>query len=100
MTIALTGYSAVFMRYALAVTPKNYLLFGCHLVNFSAQATQGYRYLTYWQFGGREKQLASAAKLEGNKLVKGAEGLVNQAKDGLVKAEAKVKEGVNQVIGK
>lgn len=100
MTLALTGYSAVFMRYAMAVTPKNYLLFGCHLVNFSAQTVQGYRYLQYWQFGGREKHLASAAKMEGSKLVKGAEGLVNQAKDGLVKAEGKVMEGVNQVMGK
>lgn len=50
MTIALVGYSATFMRYALAVTPKNWLLFGCHLVNFSAQSTQGYRYLNYWQY--------------------------------------------------
>lgn len=49
MTGALTIYSATFMRYALAVSPANYLLFGCHLVNFSAQATQGYRYLSYWK---------------------------------------------------
>lgn len=49
MTGALTVYSATFMRYALAVSPANYLLFGCHLVNFSAQATQGYRYLNYWK---------------------------------------------------
>lgn len=50
MTAALTLYSATFMRYALAVTPKNYLLFGCHVVNVSAQLTQGYRYLNYWQY--------------------------------------------------
>lgn len=49
MTGALTIYSATFMRYALAVSPRNYLLFGCHLVNFSAQAIQGYRYLSYWK---------------------------------------------------
>ncbi|EYE94896.1 pyruvate transporter MPC1 [Aspergillus ruber CBS 135680] len=59
MTGALTIYSATFMRYALAVSPANYLLFGCHLVNFSAQATQGYRYLSYWNWGGREAQLAA-----------------------------------------
>ena len=52
MTLALTCYSAVFMRYALAVTPKNYLLFGCHIINFSAQLTQGYRYLNYWKYVG------------------------------------------------
>ena len=50
MTLALTCYSAVFMRYALAVTPKNYLLFGCHIINFSAQLTQGYRYINYWKY--------------------------------------------------
>lgn len=49
MTLALSGYSAVFMRYSMAVTPKNYLLFACHTVNLSAQLTQGYRYLTYWK---------------------------------------------------
>lgn len=50
MTLALTGYSGIFMRYAFAVTPRNYLLFGCHIVNFSAQLTQGYRYINYWQY--------------------------------------------------
>ena len=49
MTVALVGYSATFMRYAMAVTPRNWLLFGCHVVNFSAQATQLYRYTNYWQ---------------------------------------------------
>lgn len=57
MTAALTCYSAVFMRYALAVSPKNYLLFGCHLVNFSAQATQGYRYLSYWKYVGSHRNI-------------------------------------------
>lgn len=50
MTGALVVYSATFMRYSLAVSPKNYLLFGCHLINFSAQATQGYRYLSYFKY--------------------------------------------------
>jgi hypothetical protein len=49
MTGALVVYSAVFARYALAVTPKNYLLFGCHVINCTAQATQGYRWVSYWQ---------------------------------------------------
>jgi Mitochondrial pyruvate carriers len=49
MTGALTVYSGTFMRYALAVTPPNYLLFACHAINFSAQLTQGYRYLNYWK---------------------------------------------------
>lgn len=49
MTGALVIYSLTFMRYALAVTPWNPLLFACHFVNEGAQLTQGYRYLTYWQ---------------------------------------------------
>ncbi|EKG14781.1 hypothetical protein MPH_08056 [Macrophomina phaseolina MS6] len=62
MTAALIGYSSVFMRYALAVTPKNYLLFGCHAVNWSAQVVQGYRYVNHWHMGGREKSLQEKAK--------------------------------------
>lgn len=50
MTGALTLYSGTFMRYALAVTPKNYLLFACHFVNFGAQMTQGIRFMRYWQY--------------------------------------------------
>lgn len=49
MTSALIVYSGVFMRYAFAVSPVNYLLFGCHAVNFSAQNVQMYRYLNYWK---------------------------------------------------
>jgi hypothetical protein len=48
MTAALIGYSTTFMRYAMAVQPRNYLLFGCHMVNFGAQTTQGYRYIQHW----------------------------------------------------
>jgi hypothetical protein len=48
MTAALIGYSTTFMRYAMAVQPRNYLLFGCHMVNFGAQTTQGYRYVQHW----------------------------------------------------
>ena len=47
-TTALTVYSGTFMRYALAVQPKNYLLFACHFINFNAQLTQGYRWYDYW----------------------------------------------------
>lgn len=43
------------MRYSLAITPKNYLLFACHLVNAGAQGTQGYRWLQYHYWGGKEK---------------------------------------------
>jgi len=50
MTMALVGYSGVFMRYAFAVTPANYLLFGCHAINFTCQSVQSYRYLNYWKY--------------------------------------------------
>lgn len=49
MTGALSIYSATFMRYALAVQPKNYLLFACHMINFCGQTTQGYRWLQYYK---------------------------------------------------
>jgi len=92
-TLALSLYSATFMRYSMAVTPKNYLLFACHFVNFGAQATQGARFYSYWYQGGREKSLASQAK-------EGAKGVATEA-DGLV-ADAKVKgqEAVEKVKSK
>ncbi|KAF6841428.1 upf0041 domain-containing protein [Colletotrichum plurivorum] len=61
MTGALCIYSATFMRYALAVQPKNYLLFLCHFVNEGAQLTQGYRYLQYHNWGGKEALEAKRA---------------------------------------
>jgi len=63
MTGALCIYSCVFARYALAVSPKNYLLFACHVVNGTAQFTQGYRYLNYHHWGGKEKLAAETGKL-------------------------------------
>lgn len=62
MTGALLMYSAVFMRYAFAVTPKNYLLFGCHVINETAQLGQAYRFLDYNYFSSPEKQAAIKAK--------------------------------------
>ncbi|KAL9054557.1 MAG: hypothetical protein Q9162_004113 [Coniocarpon cinnabarinum] len=77
MTVALSCYSGIFMRYAMAVTPKNYLLFGCHVVNFSAQMTQGYRFTNYWYFGGRE-----TLEREGKKGVSGfVEGVEKKAEE-------------------
>ncbi|KAF2034732.1 UPF0041-domain-containing protein [Setomelanomma holmii] len=74
MTGALTLYSGTFMRYAFAVTPANYLLFGCHAINFSSQLVQGYRYLNYWNFGGREASLQDKAKA-------GIEGATEKVKE-------------------
>ena len=89
MTAALTVYSAVFMRYALAVTPQNYLLFGCHLVNCSAQAAQGYRYLSYHNWGGKEKTLEEKAR-------QGVQVAENKGKELAAKAEQKIEAAVGK----
>jgi mitochondrial pyruvate carrier 1 len=83
MTAALCLYSGTFMRYALAVTPKNYLLFGCHVVNFSAQSTQAYRFVNYWYMGGKEKAAESKAK-------EGIDGAAEKLKEGVEKVKEKV----------
>ena len=42
MSTILAVYSVVFMRWAIAISPANYPLFACHVVNSSAQfATLG-----------------------------------------------------------
>ncbi|KAI5804383.1 hypothetical protein EDC01DRAFT_715962 [Geopyxis carbonaria] len=82
MTASLVVYSAVFMRYSMAVTPKNYLLFGCHFVNECAQLAQGYRYFQWNHNGGREKALAE----------KGTPAVVQKAVDAAGAAAAKVQE--------
>ncbi|KAM0721893.1 hypothetical protein Q7P37_002818 [Cladosporium fusiforme] len=89
MTAALVGYSSTFMRYAMAVQPRNYLLFGCHLVNFGAQTTQGYRYVQHWYMGGREQRLEAQAK----------DGLA-AVEDKLHQAADKTKEGASAIANK
>ncbi|KAI8917471.1 hypothetical protein BC831DRAFT_484700 [Entophlyctis helioformis] len=63
MTVALSVYSLLFMRFAWQVQPRNYLLLLVHVVNESAQLVQGYRYLDYFHWGGKERfeKAASAA---------------------------------------
>ncbi|KAL6924711.1 hypothetical protein ACHAPO_005513 [Fusarium lateritium] len=81
MTGALIIYAGTFMRYSLAVTPKNYLLFACHFVNAGAQLTQGYRYLNYHYWGGKEnmpkEQLVQAAEAAKGKVEKATEKVQN-----------------------
>jgi hypothetical protein len=80
MTGALTLYSGTFMRYALAVSPANYLLFGCHAINFSSQLVQGYRYINYFHFGGKEAALSEKAKVAGHEAVTKAEVVADKVK--------------------
>ncbi|KAK4553035.1 hypothetical protein LTR86_009959 [Recurvomyces mirabilis] len=100
MTAALIGYSGTFMRYALAVTPKNYLLFGCHIVNFSAQSTQAYRYVNHHYLGGREKALESQAKEGLNKAGASVNSAASEAEKGLKHAANKVESTAKDVAAK
>ncbi|ALC46052.1 CG14290 [Drosophila busckii] len=54
MTLALTLYSCIFMRFAYKVQPRNWLLFACHATNATAQSIQGMRFLNY-TYGEKEK---------------------------------------------
>ncbi|KAL1915071.1 uncharacterized protein VTP21DRAFT_7776 [Calcarisporiella thermophila] len=74
MTLALTVYSALFMRFAWMVKPRNHLLFACHATNETAQLVQLYRFSEYFYFGGKEKKIAEGnvagdAKVEQEKAV-------------------------------
>ncbi|RMZ75859.1 hypothetical protein DV737_g5065, partial [Chaetothyriales sp. CBS 132003] len=78
-TATLTVYSATFMRYALAVRPKNYLLFACHFINFNSQLVQGYRCM-----GGDKKWIAirEQAKADAAKAAAAAgSSIAEKAKD-------------------
>lgn len=59
MTYTMMGYSAIFMRFAWMVQPRNYLLFACHLFNIGAQSYQLARGLKY-QNEVREKAVLEA----------------------------------------
>ena len=37
MTMVLAAYSGVFFRWSIAISPANYPLMGCHIVNSSTQ---------------------------------------------------------------
>ena len=65
------------MRYALAVTPVNPLLFACHAINEGAQLTQGYRWLQYNKWGGREQE----AELKAKSAIGDAKELASEAAD-------------------
>lgn len=62
MTTALCLYSLVFMRFAWKVQPRNMLLFGCHITNFTAQSIQGARCLEYNYLGGNKHEQAEEKK--------------------------------------
>ncbi|XP_030763966.1 mitochondrial pyruvate carrier 1 [Sitophilus oryzae] len=57
MTIALCLYSAMFMRFAWKVQPRNMLLFACHFTNEGTQLIQLTRFVNYnYTKKGEEEQ--------------------------------------------
>lgn len=74
--------SAMFMRFAWRVQPRNYLLFACHATNLTAQLVQEARWLNYWKFGGREKKFPLGSRVEDAK---------DKVQDGVEKAKDAVK---------
>lgn len=58
---ALVCYSAVFMRFAWKVQPRNLLLFACHITNFTAQGAQGFRFLNHHYISDNKQKVAATA---------------------------------------
>lgn len=46
-------YSALFMRFAWAIQPRNYLLFACHLSNEAVQLNQLRRWASVQPWGSQ-----------------------------------------------
>ncbi|CAN8068503.1 unnamed protein product [Agarophyton chilense] len=71
MTIALCVYSLLFMRFALKVQPKNYLLFACHATNEVAQCYQLQRVYggvdLFYKAPSEQKGLAAAVEVQPEK---------------------------------
>ncbi|CAG9766881.1 unnamed protein product [Ceutorhynchus assimilis] len=56
MTVALCLYSAMFMRFAWKVQPRNMLLFACHFTNEGAQLVQLTRFVQFNYFEKKDVQ--------------------------------------------
>ncbi|KAJ3330731.1 pyruvate transporter mpc1 [Blyttiomyces sp. JEL0837] len=59
MTAVLCVYSGLFMKFALDVQPRNYLLFACHITNEACQLVQMGRYINWHYMGGKDKKIVS-----------------------------------------
>ncbi|KAI4246586.1 MAG: hypothetical protein L6R40_001949 [Gallowayella cf. fulva] len=80
----------------------NYLLFACHFINFGAQSTQGFRFVKYWHYGGREEALKMKAQQGLQTGRTESKNALQQAEDkgkGIIQqGEAKLKEVQDKVI--
>ncbi|XP_060525972.1 mitochondrial pyruvate carrier 1 [Cylas formicarius] len=63
MTTALILYSAMFMRFAWKVQPRNMLLFACHFTNEGAQLVQFSRFANYHYFSKDEQETSDEKKV-------------------------------------
>ncbi|KAI9342061.1 hypothetical protein DFJ73DRAFT_778710 [Zopfochytrium polystomum] len=61
MTGVLIMYSALFMKFAWDVQPRNMLLFACHAANETCQLVQMGRFVNWHYMGGKEKAAALPA---------------------------------------
>ncbi|KAK2162696.1 hypothetical protein LSH36_93g02004 [Paralvinella palmiformis] len=57
MTTALCIYSALFMRFAWKVQPRNMLLFACHFTNEATQLFQLTRFVDFYYRKSHEQRL-------------------------------------------
>ncbi|KAL1842136.1 hypothetical protein VTJ49DRAFT_6015 [Mycothermus thermophilus] len=72
MTGALIIYSFTSMKYSISIVPKGYLFLAFHPINACAQLTQGYRYLDYYYWGGKESGKYAEAAAAGKAAVEAA----------------------------
>ncbi|KAH9500146.1 pyruvate transporter mpc1 [Bulinus truncatus] len=73
MTLALSIYSCLFMRFAWKVIPRNLLLLSCHMTNEVAQLTQGARFINYHYLMSEEQRENYRAAFIAEELSKKAE---------------------------
>ncbi|KAJ0177990.1 hypothetical protein K1T71_006863 [Dendrolimus kikuchii] len=64
MTLTLSLYSLMFMRFAWKVQPRNMLLFACHFTNECAQLAQGARFINYHYIQGPDTKVYEAKEPE------------------------------------
>lgn len=86
MTLALSVYSCLFMRFAWKVQPRNLFLMSCHITNECAQLTQGARFINYHYLMSDEARAAYQKKFEEEVAAEAAAAAAKAAEKATVKA--------------
>jgi len=89
MTTTLAFYSALFMRFAYKVQPRNWLLFVCHATNETTQLYQLSRFVDFYYIKNHEQRREISdyyRKLEDDKIA--ADEAAKAAKEAEAKATA------------